>query len=75
MANQLTEFPSKPRRRYPWDEWLNGEVWQVQQGEDFDCTMASFYTLLWVTAKTRGGKARTTRDGNTLTFQFVKEEA
>jgi hypothetical protein len=34
--------PRKPYRRYPWDQWTNGETWVLTQGEDFDVTVDSF---------------------------------
>lgn len=43
MANTLTTYDfSKPshltktdRRSYPWDQWLDGSIWQIKYGEDF----------------------------------------
>lgn len=44
MATKLKSFdftaPSKltmsDKATYPWDEWLDGDVWQLTSGEDFD---------------------------------------
>lgn len=44
MANTLTTYDfSKPsnltktdRRSYPWDEWLNGHIWELKHGVDFE---------------------------------------
>jgi hypothetical protein len=44
MATKLKTFdfsaPSKlttsDKATYPWDEWLDGDIWQLTFGEDFD---------------------------------------
>jgi len=44
MATKLKTFdfsaPSKlttsDKATYPWDEWLDGDIWQLTSGEDFD---------------------------------------
>jgi len=28
--------------RYPWDKWLDGQVWELKRGVDFDTTLESF---------------------------------
>jgi hypothetical protein len=33
MAQRLEEFPALSTRRYPWEQWLNGEVWQLFKGK------------------------------------------
>jgi hypothetical protein len=44
MATRLKSFdfsaPSKlttsDKATYPWDDWLDGDIWQLTSGEDFD---------------------------------------
>lgn len=44
MATKLKSFdfsaPSKltmsDKATYPWDEWLDGDIWELTSGEDFD---------------------------------------
>ena len=45
MARKLSSFdfsqkstitPPDSSRRYPWDEWLDGDIWELTFGEDFD---------------------------------------
>jgi hypothetical protein len=44
MATKLKTFdftsPSKltvsEKATYPWDEWLDGDIWELRQGEDFE---------------------------------------
>tara|TARA_Y100000310_G_scaffold339754_1_gene433461 strand:+ start:19361 stop:19747 length:387 start_codon:yes stop_codon:yes gene_type:complete len=28
-------FHTSPRMKYPWEEWTNGDVWKLYQGEDY----------------------------------------
>lgn len=65
MAERLDAFPGLSTRRYPWEEWLNGDVWQLFAGEDY-------------TSKTRtiiaGARARAKRmDGGLRTRLFEEE--
>ncbi len=75
------EFPLHPRRakqKYPWDEWTDGQVWQIVRGEDFDIRTSVMRTHLSGIARTRKLAYRSTlvRDGDreTLVFQFYKPE-
>ncbi|HET9132391.1 MAG TPA: hypothetical protein VFO86_15655 [Terriglobia bacterium] len=37
------DFPApRSRQKYPWDEWLNGQIWVLRQGEDFEVVPANF---------------------------------
>ncbi len=62
--------------KYPWKEWMDGQVRKIVQGEDFTCKVVSMQTTLWL--KTRGGKqnghisVRTsvTDDGTAIVFQY-----
>lgn len=78
MAKQLDEFPEGLRvgrpSKYKWDIWLNGKVWALDAGEDFDVAVESFRMTAKSAAKTRGGALKTARMGEkTLVIQFVKE--
>lgn len=38
MAKQLESFKFRTRGRvqkYPWNEWLDGSIWELKKGEDF----------------------------------------
>lgn len=60
MAQPVSEMPS---RKYPWEEWLDGRVWELVPGEDFVVTIASFLSLAHWQAKRRG-VSLTTRSKN-----------
>ena len=60
MAKRVEKFPDRPSQsRYPWDEWLDGSVWELVPGEDFNGQPATFRSIAIGQAKKRGGKVRT----------------
>lgn len=77
MARKLDTFPSVTGARYPWDEWLDGSVWELVRGDDFQAKMATFRANTQVQAKRRGGRVRsravdaTDREGVVIQFQRV----
>lgn len=70
MAKQVNEWPNSARRFYPWDEWLNGDIWELERDQDFVNTAAAFRAQAYVAAKARGLRVRTTsHDADSLTIQ------
>lgn len=60
MARKVERFPDLPNQsRYPWDEWLDGGIWELAPGEDFKGKPATFRSVAIGQAKKRGGKAKT----------------
>jgi hypothetical protein len=54
MARIIEEFPAKwRRRRYPWDEWLDGKPRVLTQGEDFTVGLVAMQRHFARTAKER----------------------
>lgn len=39
---------------YPWDVWLDGRIWSIEEGTDFTCTVSSMVKLIRVAAAARG---------------------
>lgn len=79
MATQLDEFPEglKAGRpsKYDWDNWLNGKVWRLEAGEDFNVTPESFRATVKSAAKSRGGTVKAAKaDDKTLIIQFLPGE-
>lgn len=75
MARQLEVFPSfRSEPRYPWDEWLDGSVWELEVGRDFTSKVPTFRANAQIQARKRGGAIRTRllEDGHTrrLVVQF-----
>jgi hypothetical protein len=59
MPRKLEQFPSAAVSRYPWDELLNGDAWELVQGDDFDAKPRTFIQNARAQAKRRGGSVRT----------------
>jgi len=43
---------------YPWDEWLDGDIWQLTQGEDFDTHPLMMERIIRTRATARRTKVR-----------------
>jgi hypothetical protein len=60
MAKRVDNFPELPSQsRYPWDEWLDGSVWELIPGQDFSGKPANFRSVATGQAKKRNGKVKT----------------
>jgi hypothetical protein len=59
----LDEFPQQKHAgrppEYPWDEWTDGEVRKLVRGEHFTCALRSLRSLIHLTARKRGLRAKT----------------
>ena len=44
---------------YPWDEWFNGDTWELKVGVDFDSDFKNFRHLAYSQARYHGFKIRT----------------
>lgn len=66
MATKLTTYDfSKPssltktdRRAYPWDEWLDGNIWQIKHGEDFTAHPLMMERIIRTRATARQAKVK-----------------
>lgn len=59
MAKALDRFPALPTQRYPWDQLMNGQVWQLTRGEDYTAKTPTVLANARAQAKRRGGTLRT----------------
>lgn len=82
MPTKLESFPQQYQGRgrkqlYNWDDLLNGEVWELREGEDFKTSMSSFRTQAHNAARQRQLKVRVhvNRESDTLTLQGYKDES
>lgn len=74
----LDEFPKKKgtyTSKYPWDEWLDGQIRVIRRGEHFDSKVLSMQSNFHKKAEERGFRVRTSLDGDTITFQALPGEA
>ena len=75
MAQRVDQLPGGNKRGrpavYPWEEWLDGHVWRLMQGEDFQGDAKGFKS----TARSAAGRAglqiitRTTDEPGALYIQ------
>ncbi len=77
MARRLDAFPAPTGARYPWEEWLDGGVWELVRGADFTSKPSTFRATVQTQAKKRGGRARSKavtvdgRDAVVIQFQRI----
>lgn len=48
--------------RYPWHLWLNGDLWFLIRGVDFDSSVRDMQRKIWVVATSWGIRYRTEQD-------------
>jgi hypothetical protein len=66
VARKVKQFPAeRDRSAYPWDQWLDGDIWELTQGQDFRGTAVAFRASARGQARRRGGGIRA---------RIVKEE-
>src|SRR5439155_12901445 len=41
------------RQRYPWSDWLDGQIWELERGRDFDAKPKTFAQNAHMQAKRR----------------------
>jgi hypothetical protein len=64
------------QRRYPWEQWSDGQVWELTRGEDFEVTAGSFRDTARGWAREHGYTARTYAVSDAVVqVQFTKREA
>lgn len=66
MAKRLDSFPFHKSRagKYPWDQWLNGETWQLTKGTDFETDLEIMRRATRTEAIKRGLNVHTSVDKN-----------
>ena len=53
--------------KYPWDEWLDGRIWRLIGGRDFQVPANNFRRHVCTTAKRRGLRVQThVQDGDVI---------
>jgi hypothetical protein len=72
MPTKLDTFPAyTSQARHDWPQLLNGDIWQLQRGEDFNGKAKTFVQNARSQAKRRGGTVRTRLLGDeTVVLQF-----
>jgi hypothetical protein len=79
VAHKIDAFPgARDQSVYPWDEWLDGSVWELTPGEDFLGQPSTFRASAVAQAARRDGKVRTRKlttddGGERLYLQFYRD--
>jgi hypothetical protein len=60
-------------RSYPWDDWFDGRIWQLEPKIDFDGPATSLERVIRTTANRRGIKVRIRIDSGNIIVQRHEE--
>lgn len=75
MAKVIENFEfyrNSPKGHYKWDEWLDGQIWELTEGLDYFVSIGSFRVSILKAAKKRGIKARTSATPCGIVIQALK---
>ena len=75
MAERLNSFPENPNRRAQLDQFLDGSVWRLVQGSDYQGQTRSLVSTAREYARLKGGRLRTRKvDGDVegVIVQFIR---
>ena len=53
-----SEITSSEKVQYPWDQWLDGDIWQLIHGQDFQTHPLMMERIIRTRATTRQAKVR-----------------
>jgi hypothetical protein len=52
VADRVKEWPTTPRlTRYPWHEWMDGSLWRLEHGVDFEGSFKNMRATIATHAK------------------------
>ena len=73
IADNLLVTSRGRSHHYPWQDWTDGQTWEVAKGADFECTLNSFRNGLYSIAKNLGMKvvSMTVPEDESIRFRFV----
>ena len=73
MASQLDKLIQRPGEKFPWDTWLNGNVWHLVQGQDFKSPVRYMKRAAHYAAARRGIDVRTSERADGLVLQSQRD--
>jgi hypothetical protein len=59
---------------YPWDKWLDGQIWELELGGDFECDIRTIVSAARQAANRRGGFANARVCGQKVYIKFTVAE-
>lgn len=81
MAEVVSDFPdhipSHGNNIYPWSKWLDGQVWKLVRGVDFQCKPTSMRMAAVYASNRRRGTVRfsVNKKSDTVYLQFIPEKS
>jgi hypothetical protein len=72
------EFPEEgtgTRASYDWEKLLDGKIYQLEEGKDYQCKTTTFATLARGAAKRAGKGVKVAKVEGGIVIQAVKGEA
>jgi len=72
MAEKLEDFSwnnSRMDSTFPYTKWLDGNIWRIRRGVDFDMPAKNMRVNLYSAADRRGVRVRTKLKGDEITLQ------
>lgn len=69
LSEGLSAWKSHRGRKYPWDEWLDGQPRRLVGGEDFTIDPLYMTQAIHATGRRRRITVRTRRDGDDVLIQ------
>jgi hypothetical protein len=74
MAKKVDKFDFDKKSKYPWDEWFDGDIWVLEQGEDFTISLPNMRSVIYGAADRAGLEVKTSvdADAKTITIQASK---
>lgn len=78
MAQKLEDFDFRlntQRGSHDWDRLLDGSIWRLVQGDDFNCTTESMRKMVYQRAWKKGGSAHTDMsEKGILVIQYYEKD-
>lgn len=56
--SKQSELTVTEKANYPWEKWLDGDIWQISEGEDFQTHPLMMERIIRTRATGRGAKVR-----------------
>jgi hypothetical protein len=76
MAQKLNAMPKRRGRAsvHPWDQWADGSVWKITQGEDFPGAVESMRTQLYGKARRLDKNLELVVEGESISFRMTPKD-
>lgn len=73
MARVVDSMPTDSVAKYPWSEWLDGQVWELTAGEDFTVSPKDLRAMAYAKGQRLGlpVTTRLSKDRKRLYIQAV----